>query len=114
MCCEAIVLSLSKEQLAKATGPDAVFIVRNWEEISRMESYTRNPHLISWRIPEGWHFYRCAKLEGKRCSVQSEKPPVCSEYPWYGQLPNPFMYFYSESCGYKKDSEEHLKQSMKS
>lgn len=51
--------------------PDIRFIAANWTETER--------------LPDGAAIYGCTMFDadGRLCTVHEDRPPVCSEFPWY-------------------------------
>jgi Fe-S-cluster containining protein len=129
MCCEAIHIQQSPEEVANLAEPqiargvtdmdsDPVFVHLNWVPITREEAHKINPFLaVNERtVRDTWsgegatsyeklHFYTCKHHDKvtRKCTIHEIRPRVCSEYPWYGRNPEPSHLFYSEDCGYRED-----------
>lgn len=111
MCCRAIVVAQPEEDwLCNPTrdGSDAAFMFENWTPIHRDTAFKINPNLPAWAKDKRAEvlFFSCLRYDEdtKSCTVQGEKPQVCSEYPWYGGKPRPDEGFYSSDCGYRIDA----------
>lgn len=91
---------------------DRTFIYLYWKEISKEEVYKINPYVRTWFESE-WakkdenegSWWTCTKLDSKtnKCTIQDNKPHVCSDHPYYGGNLDKTSAFYSENCGYKVD-----------
>lgn len=42
-------------------------------------------------VPMETHFYSCDLFdpETRRCTAYDQRPPICRDYPWYGDPPDP-------------------------
>lgn len=111
MCCKSIGLQQNYEYLkANAIGHvydptnDIDFIYKNWSPISREEAEIINPYMKNW---SGVNFYTCNLLVDNKCSIHgldgSDKPHVCTGFPFYRHTPTLDYLFYTEDCGYKDD-----------
>jgi Fe-S-cluster containining protein len=119
MCCKAIVLHISPEQIKEFYEKekdlegisDIVFIYNFWKPISLREALSINPHLHTWvsigEYPESSYFYKCLMFDPDTnlCKVNDNKPDVCKNYPWYRNGPRKPFKFYSLDCGFYKDIE---------
>lgn len=105
-CCKAIHI----ERFPNAhlgTGPDWDFIKSNWKKISARRAKKANPYIFSHgpdrtkKVKRSKQFYRCVNLTPTGCGTYETRPPVCRDYPYYGQQPHPNMAKdYSDSCVY--------------
>jgi Fe-S-cluster containining protein len=107
MCCRAIVLGATRIQLEAWRGhnPDAAFVLKNWQEISRIEAYQINSHLTHWGPLYRSSFWRCKLLKDNKCTIHDKSPEVCQGFPWYGKAlaDLPWDPLYSPRCGFQVD-----------
>lgn len=87
-CCDRPFIPVSRGQLtawlanprvAGAFRRDAVFLDNHW-----------HPDGVRLGQDEpGLYYYRCDAFdrESRTCTAHSERPRVCSGYPWYGKGP---------------------------
>ena len=114
-CCRAIWLPVSycemierQVQRGRFVGTDVEFILRWWNPISETLAFVINPYLKTWvrkdDQPRGYYF-ECTRYDHakKICTAHSERPPVCSNYPWYNDGPRSGFQFYSLKCAYRAD-----------
>jgi Fe-S-cluster containining protein len=120
---------MSPDRVAELAGNkqtssyDVTFVHENWTPISKEEAFAINPklkaneefalanpdvYMDSAEVMGGMHYYTCNKLDKQTglCTAHSEKPHVCSGYPFYGRTPSVHMMFYSDDCGYIVDVED--------
>jgi Fe-S-cluster containining protein len=103
-------------------GPDQMpaenkrWALEDLTPINRREGLRRSPYLTDGgvtilgdeRTGEAvmvWsRFYECRHYdrENKRCMDYENRPPVCRDYPWYGQAPDPLKSLPLE-CSYRED-----------
>jgi len=105
-CCEAIGLRYSPEDLRKyKTNRDAIWILKNWNQITQEDALKINPHLNKWveKINTKLFFYNCINYDKEKriCKIHKNKPNICADYPFYGRGKIAYdELFYSPSCGY--------------
>jgi Fe-S-cluster containining protein len=113
MCCKAISIRFTIEELKRYSDASAKFIVENWTPISKEQALKINPYLQKWldKSPNRF-FYTCNKLVDNKCSIHDEnKPFICSGYPFYNRPKlDSGSLFYVEECGFNK---EELMEVMK-
>lgn len=92
-CCEAIPLGLSKTAMMRyeyeSGSPNhltALFINKWWRRISRAKYASVHPEAAQ---TASHFFYECLKFDpvSRLCTAHDERPPICSNYPWYGRSP---------------------------
>lgn len=76
-CCQVIGIPLAMPD--KPVGDE--FISKHWHIISRGEAETINPAMKVW--PDESTFFTCDALKDGKCSLYSERPEVCSGFPYY-------------------------------
>jgi Fe-S-cluster containining protein len=95
-CCEAIPFKYNKKQMAEITFDEdspnhqtQQFVLKWWRRISRKKYVELHPEAKD-TISE--FFYTCLKFDPQTrlCTAHDERPPVCSNYPWYGRDPKPY------------------------
>ena len=72
---------LSNPKSSERMLHNARFILKHWHGIRR--------------TPKGWKTHRSAWLfecdafdkETRQCTAHKDRPPICSDYPWYGGSP---------------------------
>lgn len=102
-CCDPVVLlhEVFTAQVAAARRddvrdqPNAVFIAQHW-------------HPVSARVdPDGVvrMDLRCDAFdpETRMCTAREKRPPVCREYPWYGDDPADVARYLHPECSYLLD-----------
>jgi len=86
-CCNPVVLSFDVfteigqyARVAEDLGPNYRFIPQHWHPIS---AYTDENG-------EVWLRLRCDVFDPDTltCTAYEDRPPVCSDFPWYGQEPD--------------------------
>ena len=111
-CCRAIAMLYSKKDIqnnwSNVIGGSKAFVLENWKRISKEQSVKNNPHLASLMKEYQWgnqktYWYTCKLLQGNRCSIHKERPPICKGYPWYDNEPDRKEFLYGENCGYQVD-----------
>jgi Fe-S-cluster containining protein len=110
-CCRAITLGKEMDlpfvtQEASKGNEDAKFILKNWTSISLLQAYELRPDeefkaLVKRMGETTWWTCKNLDSETNKCKVHTERPKVCSGFPYYGRgtLPNGFIP-YSNSCTY--------------
>ncbi|WP_161624347.1 YkgJ family cysteine cluster protein [Alicyclobacillus acidoterrestris] len=112
-CCEAIRVNVSpeeKEHNKYVNSRDWSFIGEHWRNISEDEAFHINPLLRLQKevglIDHDVWYYACDMYDKSthKCMAHDDRPPVCSEYPYYGRIkPTETMTWYSATCGYIND-----------
>ena len=126
-CCKAIYLPLSFEEIRDIatkdkTNKDAIYISKNWNEITIEEAKKINPYFFkkyekeSIKIHEK-HFFVCNSFnsETNKCGDYENRPHVCRGFPFYPHKLNihnklidgelkliPDYSLYSEDCVFHK------------
>lgn len=74
-CCDRIWLAGGR--MAIATNTEATMENRVWAS-----------ELVPLEQP---NTYACPKFdrESRSCTTYEDRPPVCSNFPWYGKMPSP-------------------------
>jgi Fe-S-cluster containining protein len=100
-CCDVIPLQFTKKDVAAGKSQSREFIIKHWHRISREEAAKRIPTMGY----KGTRFYRCDKWDSatRLCTVQDEKPPVCRDFPWYGDTPEPDRLRHFPRCSFWAD-----------
>ncbi len=85
-CCDPVTSSHALEDLADE-APSTAFIKKHWHPIKRAEVIRRWPEFAD--VVEQGHFYECDAFDPvtRLCTAHQNRPPVCKNYPWYGQEP---------------------------
>jgi Fe-S-cluster containining protein len=116
-CCRVIRINLSPEYIANRiwTGDfpksidnytDMEFAYLFWKPITMEKALEINPYLKTWPFYDSdkVFYYTCTKFDESKnlCTVHETRPRVCSEFPWYGEVPGKenSRYLYSDKCGY--------------
>lgn len=118
MCCKAIILNVSMDdvkRMAETPKSDAMFISKNWKEITKEEALLINPHLQNWIDRPNIappYFYMCELLgSDNKCTVHDGgQPGTCTGFPWYGHGPIENFLLYSKDCGFKGDYANMIKE----
>ena len=104
-CCEIISLRFSTEELKNINtiyDYDKEFILKNWKQITNI--------IDIWRIvPDKVlyldynYYYTCNKYNKftHKCMDNDNKPPVCSDYPYYGK--DEHVTLISDKCIFNED-----------
>lgn len=79
LCCDPVVLPFDPEVM---NGPSGPFAREHWSVVEHQAATDATPEL--WRV-------RCDRFDPdtRLCAAHSERPPICSGYPWYGRAPDP-------------------------
>ena len=108
-CCDPVVASMTHDdlrrilpiQLDAEQAENRQFMLNHLTPISRGEGLRRAPHLtqggitfafVAGRPVEVFSvFYECDfyDRETRSCQAYDARPPMCSQYPWYGGRPDP-------------------------
>jgi len=114
-CCRVIVLSRTPEQLAEVvvagdTVGSAAFIAQHWHPVSSEEALAIFPEYAQSYLDSGhpWHFYTCDQFDPgtNRCLAHETRPPVCSDFPWYGGDPvGRYLHPAYRTCGYRAEQD---------
>lgn len=111
-CCEAIPFQLTKKEMREMdVSPGHVneenisFILKHWRRISRKKFVQKHPEAIHTTSKV---FYTCTKWdpETRLCTARDERPPVCSDYPWYGGDPEITQRMLPARCSFWADVPE--------
>lgn len=99
-CCRVIGLRWPKQAFrerrddpAPLTSPNAQadhdFILRHWTEVSVERAERLLPGFTAAYQPGATFFYVCDAFdyESNLCTAHDERPPVCSDFPWYNTPP---------------------------
>jgi Fe-S-cluster containining protein len=100
MCCERVYLHTDAVKLllvaAEGTGDersrlDAIFTTRHWH----WNGETSGQDFV----------LTCDAFDAvtRRCGVHEDRPPVCRDFPWYGQEPTKRGHNLPACCGYLAD-----------
>lgn len=89
-CCRVIVLGKNlTRSLKNNCSSDAAFVRANWKPMSKRRAKKANPYIFSGSrfnkdaLRANVHYFRCARVTDKGCSVYERRPRVCSGYPRY-------------------------------
>lgn len=97
-CCEITFLSDTKTGLRKKlvegiySGKDAIsvkFILKNWTRLNKSDHKDRMRELLGYDSTKNF-IYTCNMFnkETRECEAYDLRPPVCSDFPWYGKEPD--------------------------
>lgn len=124
-CCDPVAAPWSLDTLRRI-GPwvlpdlpadfaaDREFALEHLHPIPRSEGLAAAPYMSTGmsmlRRPDGsldWlvtHFYRCDLFDPveRTCTAYDDRPPMCRNYPWYGDPPDPSKVL-PDQCGYLTD-----------
>jgi len=64
------------------TRRNAAFIGKHWHRVTRAEA----ARLLPGMGAAGAYYYTCDAWDAttRRCTAREERPPICSDFPWYG------------------------------
>lgn len=126
-CCDPVVLPFTQREIM-ATLPsqhehpaDREHMLHDLIPISRREGLARAPYLsggVTWASIDGGRsfletrsvFYECRHFdrETRRCRIYERRPPMCRDYPWYGDPPDGSKAL-PPDCSYIEDVPEELR-----
>lgn len=108
-CCDPVVSPFTLDQLRKLLPiqldaeqrENKAFMLAHLTPITRREGLDRSPYLtqggityitVGGRMVEMFsNFYDCDFYDRatRSCTAYEQRPPMCSQYPWYGGIPDP-------------------------
>lgn len=108
-CCDPVVSPFTLDMLRRIPPweldedgrADRAFMLEHLTPLPRREGIARARYLtqggvtfgmIAGELVEVWsQFYSCDRFdpETRRCTAYDERPPMCRDYPWYGDPPDP-------------------------
>lgn len=102
-CCELIPFKYNKKEIKeilrnnKTLDNDNIesltFIEKNWVRVNKKESSDRNKEIFGYPVGRKGYLYKCLKfdIDKRECGAYTDRPPVCSGYPWYNKDPDDTM-----------------------
>ena len=104
-CCEVINLPVSHEEFKVGFYRDGEFILKYWKPISEEEALRINQHIRHGVDGTPSFYYTCDKYDvsTKLCTAHTERPSVCSQFPWYGKPINNQALSMHLNCSYWLD-----------
>ena len=98
MCCKALWLAYTPEELKHNNSPDAKFALEHFHRISKLVARLINPDLF---ISNQGCYYSCDLVMDNKCSLYEGRPYTCSGYPLYtDSYISPYERFYAKTCGF--------------
>lgn len=110
-CCDPVVSPFTPDMLRRIAPwqldedgkADRAFMLEHLTHLSRREGLARARYLTQGGITFGsidggrtmyelWsQFYSCDRFdpESRQCTAYAERPPMCRDYPWYGDPADP-------------------------
>lgn len=98
-CCEIAFLPWTKTDMRRKliegdfssenSQADVKFILKYWTRLNKKESHDRLYEIMGYHTSDKY-LYTCQKFnrETRECEAYDERPPVCSNFPWYGNEPD--------------------------
>ena len=103
-CCEHIWLNTTKKHLSEQLAVSRVIIRKTaaWKRCATDAQFI----LKHWhrKVGAGKGIWWCDQFnpDTRLCDAHESRPPICSEYPWYGKRPNILANMW-ERCSYRVD-----------
>lgn len=119
-CCDPVVLPYTREEVLRAPWlldpADRAFVIDALTPVRRRDGLRRASYLSAGVTVMGrpgspestvlaWSFfYDCRHFdpETRRCTNYDNRPPLCRDFPWYGDPPDPSKALPTE-CAYRAD-----------
>lgn len=121
-CCDPVVLPYSRDEIARTLPgevlepADRAHVLTNLVPMRRRDGMQRASYLSAGVTVMGrpgspestvlaWSFFYTCRLydaETARCTAYEDRPPMCSQYPWYGDPPDTAKALPTE-CVYRED-----------
>lgn len=86
---------------------DAAFILAHWSEVHPFVARVLWPEFTTGYDPEVYTFYACDQFDERTalCRAHAHRPPVCRNFPWYDQEPDPGRIHRAFTrCGYRQEA----------
>lgn len=100
-CCDPVPLPFTKAEARRRNlhPSERRWVLTRLRRISRAEALRRRPSLSP---ATGRFYYECRDFDpvARRCMAYETRPPVCRNYPWYGNDPEPAKLDYLERCAF--------------
>lgn len=127
-CCDPVSMPFSQQQL-REVGPramtsieDYLFVLNDLTRIPYREGLRKSPHYKQGGVTTVGYgldgevlmmhsvFYECRHFDKdtRRCTNYENRPPLCRDYPWYGDPPDPSKALPLD-CSYIEDIPVHLR-----